>query len=203
MGEKKLDVAAKMVDAVGGDGGAALGFGEDERTLKNGLGVEGEALGGPVGVDAVLVNGFGDVGLDVGGVIADAFVAGVAKKGMCVVDLLHHGADEAGELRELTLEECFAEVDVAEDTVEWIGQEVEGRGGKEAAGDGAPVLGGFEGEVFLAFEVMEEAALGETGGFADVFDACGGVTFGADDVKGGVEKLGFRVVFGNVHLHTH
>jgi hypothetical protein len=35
---------------------------------------------------------------------------------------------------------------------------------------------------------MEEAAFGETGGRADVFDARRRVTLGADDMKRGVEK---------------
>ena len=203
MGEKKLDVAMEMVNARGGDGWATFGFGQDERPLKDGLGVECEAFGGPVGVDAVELDGLGDVGFEPGGVLADAFVAGVAEGRMGVVDLLHHGSDEAGELRQVATEKCFAEVDVAEEAVEWVGDEVVGGGGEEASGDEAPVLGGLEGEVFFAFEVMEEAAFGEFGGFADVFDTCGGVAFGADDLEGCVEELCFRVVFGVDHFHTH
>ena len=51
------------------------------------------------------------------------------------------------------------------------------------------MLGRGEREVFLAVEVVEEAALGESGGFADVFDAGGGVALGADHVESGVEEL--------------
>ena len=192
----------EMIDAGSGDGWAAFGFGENERALKDGLGVECEAFGGPVGVDAVQLDGLGDVGYESGRVLADAFVAGIAEGRMGVVDLLHHGSDEAGELGQLAAEECLAEVDVAEEAIEWVGEEAVRGGGEEASCDEAPVVGCLEGEVFFAFEVMEEAAFGEFGGFTDVFDACCGVAFGADDLEGGVEELCFGVVFGVGHFHT-
>jgi hypothetical protein len=203
VGEKKLDVTVEMVDARGGDVWATFGFGENERALKDGLGVECEAFGGPVGVDSVHLDGFGDVGFETGGVLADAFIAGVAERWMGVVDLLHHGSDKARELGQVAAEERFAEVDVAEEPVEWVGEEVVGGGGEEVSGGEAPVLGCLEGEVFFAFEVMEEAAFGEFGGFADVFDARCGVAFGSDDLEGGVEELCFGVVFGVGHFRTY
>jgi hypothetical protein len=48
------------------------------------------------------------------------------------------------------------------------------------------MIGCLETEVFFVFEVMEEAAFGEFGSFADVLDAGCGVAFGADDLKGSV-----------------
>jgi len=43
-------------------------------------------------------------------------------------------------------------------------------------------------QLFLAVEVVEEAALGEFGGRADVFDARRRIPFGSDDLQGGVEE---------------
>src|SRR5271166_5325838 len=49
--------------------------------------------------------------------------------------------------------------------------------------------------------MMKEAALGEPGSFADVFNASCGVALGADDVQGRVEDAGFGFVscFGFDH----
>ena len=155
-------------------------------------------------VDAVQLDRLGDVGFETGGVLADAFVAGVAEGWMGVVDLLHHGADETGELRVVRHGEVLC------------GSRYSRGGGRVGRGGSgrrrrqrrppvteAPMIGCLEGEIFFAFEVMEEAAFGEFGGFADVFDACCGIAFGADDLEGGVEKLCFGVVFGVGHFHTH
>ena len=65
---------------------------------------------------------------------------------------------------------------------------------KKAVSHYSPILGGREREVFLALEVMEEAALGEPGRFANIFDSCSGVAFGADHVESRVQKLRFRVM---------
>jgi len=44
-------------------------------------------------------------------------VAGIAEGGMGVVDLLNHGADQAGELGEISLDDRLAEIDVGEESV--------------------------------------------------------------------------------------
>jgi hypothetical protein len=49
-------------------------------------------------------------------------------------------------------------------------------------------LGSRHGQVFLAGEVVEEAALGEAGGGAHVFHLHGRVALGADQVDGGVKQ---------------
>jgi hypothetical protein len=41
---------------------------------------------------------------------------------------------------------------------------------------------------------VKEASLGKAGGFADVLDARGGISFGADDVQGRVEDPALRFV---------
>jgi hypothetical protein len=96
--EEHFEIAAEMIDGGGGDVRATGSFGEDESSLKDGLGVQRETLGGPVRLDAVLVDGFGDVRFERGGVIGDAPAAGVADEGMGLVDLLDDGAGEAGEV---------------------------------------------------------------------------------------------------------
>ena len=53
----------EMVDAVGGDGRTTLGLGEDEGALENGLGVQCEAFGTPIGIHTIFPHGFADVGL--------------------------------------------------------------------------------------------------------------------------------------------
>jgi hypothetical protein len=57
-------------------------------------------------------------------------------------------------------------------------------------------LGGGQRQVFLAVEVMKEAAFGEAGGGADVVDARRSVAFGANDAYRRVDKLCPGVVLG-------
>ena len=57
-----------------------------------------------------------------------------------------------------------------------------------------PIVGGGQGQVFLAVEVVEEAAFGEPGSFADILNARGGVALGADDVESRIEEPGLRFV---------
>jgi len=190
-----------MGDAGGGDFRAVLGFGEYEGALDGGLGVEGEAFGGPVGMHPALAEGCLDVMDESCGVARDASIAGVAEGGVGVVDLLDHGSDQAGEVGEIALEDGLAEIDVSEEAVEWVGWTMVGGGGEELAGDFGPVVGGGEGQGFFAVEMVEEAAFGEAGGLADVFNARGGVAFGADDVEGRIKDfgLGFVSCFGRDH----
>jgi len=77
-----------------------------------------------------------------------------------VVDLLDHGPDEAREIGQVTLEDRFAEVHIRKQPLDWIGQLAIGRGGEKRAGHLSPIRGRRERKVFLASEVMEEAALG-------------------------------------------
>ena len=54
--------------------------------------------------------------------------------GMGLVGLLHHRAEEAGELRQFALKDRLAKVDVAEDAVARVGQERVGRGVEQRVG---------------------------------------------------------------------
>jgi len=47
-------------------------------------------------------------------VACDAVAAGLAEFGVGAVDLLDHGADQAGEVGQVALDEGFAQVDVGE-----------------------------------------------------------------------------------------
>src|ERR1700679_1763215 len=46
-----------------------------------------------------------------------------------------------------------------------------------------------QGEAILAFEMMEEAALGDAGGRAEIVHCRGGVTFGANHAQGGGQEF--------------
>ena len=65
--------------------------------------------------------------------------------------------------------------------------------------------GGGERKRLLALEVMEEAALGQPGGQADVIDGHCRVAFGADHLHGGVQNFRFRRVLrlDFRHFNTH
>jgi len=106
---------------------------------------------------------------------------------MRVVDFLNHGPDETCEVRQVALQNCFAEVHIRKQPLERIGQLAVGRGGEEGAGHVSPIRSRRESQVLLAFEVMEEAALGQPRRFANILNACGCIALGADDVQGRVE----------------
>ncbi|HZZ25150.1 MAG TPA: hypothetical protein VFE60_22455 [Roseiarcus sp.] len=53
---------------------------------------------------------------------ADIAVAGRSYGGVRVVGLLHHGAEQAGELRQLALKDRLAKIDVAKHPVARVGE---------------------------------------------------------------------------------
>jgi len=55
--EKQFQIAAQVVNALGGDLWTLPGFGQDERALNGGLGVESEAFGGPFRLHSALAKG--------------------------------------------------------------------------------------------------------------------------------------------------
>jgi hypothetical protein len=65
--------------------------------------------------------------------------------------------------------------------------------------------GGGERKLFFALEVMEEAALGQPGGQADVIDGHCRVAFGTDRLHGGVQDSRFRRMLrlDLRHFNTH
>ena len=188
--EQQFHVAAQVIDGLGGDLRAALGLGEDEGALQHRLHVQGEALGAPwrfmprcCMAAAMSVSIFSACSYD-------GARAGIANGGIGLVRLLHHRSGEAGELGYAADEDRFAEIDVAEQAISGSAVRVVGRAGKQGAGRLRPEVGGGDGEVFLAFEVVEEGALGDAGGGAQVIDAGGRVALGADHGEGGAEDLG-------------
>src|SRR5437763_1376731 len=86
----------------------------------------------------------------------------------------------------------------------FVGAAVGGAGGSEAtcagrramtwrgAGEARPVRGGGDGQIVLALEVMEEAALGDARLAADVVDRAPRIALRADHVQRGVEELSLR-----------
>jgi len=111
-----------MVEAFDGDFRAVLGLGEDKGALQHRLGVKREALRSPRRLGRVERLGGGEVAHQPVGVLADVAVAGLANGGMGFVGLLHHRAEQAGELRQLALKNSFAEIYVAERARRRIGQ---------------------------------------------------------------------------------
>jgi hypothetical protein len=110
-----------MIEA-GGDFRAFFGFGEDECSLKDRLGVEGETNRGPIGGDAAFPDYFGNVGLESGSVTRDALFPGLTGRWVRSVDFLHRGSDEAGEIGQATLKQPFTEFNVSQQTFERISQ---------------------------------------------------------------------------------
>src|ERR1700733_13163922 len=109
-----------MVDVCGSDFAIVFRFRENERALEGGLGVKRQALSGPVREKGPLAHSFFYVGNQRCGVLADTTIAGVADSRVRVVDLLHHGAGEAGEVRQLAPQPGLAEIDISEQAVERV-----------------------------------------------------------------------------------
>jgi hypothetical protein len=190
-----------MVNGCGCDVAVVFCFCENERALEGGLGIEREAFRGPLREHVPLTDRFFDVGNQRRSVLVDTAIAGIADGRVCVVDLLHHGAGEAGVVGQLAHEQGFAEIDISQQAVERVSECVIGRGGKERGAAFDPVVGGGQRQLFLAIEVVEEASFGQAGGFADVLNARGGISLSADYVEGRVEDPGLRFVsyFGRGH----
>jgi hypothetical protein len=75
---------------------------------------------GPISLDRARCHSVRDIRLQGGSVPEDAGSAGVADRWMRPVDLLRHGADQAGELGKIAFEDRLAELDVPEQTVKGV-----------------------------------------------------------------------------------
>ena len=82
-----------------------------------------------------------------------------------------------------------AQIDVTEDALARIVLRLVGRRAEQRFGHRLELLDCGDAELFLAFEVMKEAALGETGRLANIVDGGGGIALGANDIGGGGQKL--------------
>ncbi len=86
-----------------------------------------------------------------------------------------------------------AKVDVGQQPLARIGHLLVRRIGEQRAGAVVPVLRRGQRQVFLALEVVEEAALGQAGGGAQVVDRGRAVALAADRRQRGVEPTGAGV----------
>src|SRR5215472_17982323 len=116
-----FDVAAQVRDALARDLGTALRFRQDERALQHRLRMKRETLGAPGRTGCVQCLRGLDVLRDVRRMGADIGVTGLADRGMRVVGLLHHGAEKACERGDGPVDDGRAEIDVAEQAIQWIG----------------------------------------------------------------------------------
>jgi hypothetical protein len=127
----------------------------------------------------------------------DMRVAGFANGRMGLEDLLHHRAKQAGEFRQATLKNRHPEIDVTQKALQGIMQSAIGSPCKQAVRHRRKMTGGGERERFLALEVMEEAALGQPGGQANVIDGHCRVAFGTDRLRRRPRfSFSTRVAFG-------
>jgi len=199
-GEQQFEIAAQMIERGDRDRGVLRRLREDKGALNHRLGVERETACGPSPGRAVLAHRRRDVGLQRCGVPEDGFAAGIADGRMRLMDFLHRGAGEAGELARLATDERLAEIDVGEQAVQRIRQFAVGGRGEQVGRRRTPPLDGGERQVFLAVEVMKEAAFGEAGGGANVVDARRRIAFGADNAYRRVDKLDLGLVLGLGHV---
>lgn len=161
-------------------------LGHDQSALDGGLDVHRDARGGRA-PDAGGAERCGDVGLHRVGAGENRAGDRGANGGMAVEDLLHHRAEEAGDVGRPADEERDAEVDIAEDSRGWVGEGVVAGIGEDGGGAVAPMIRRGDREGLLVGEVMEEGALADARDPADVLDAARLVAAGADLVGRGVE----------------
>lgn len=91
----------------------------------------------------------------------DAASARVTNRGRRLKGFLDQRADEAGEIRQLTLQKRFAKRDVSENSLQRIGMSVIRRTGKQRARHLGPVVRGSDAKVILALKMMKERTLGD------------------------------------------
>src|SRR5690606_3667761 len=114
----------------------------------------------PLGRQASRAQSRFDVGLECGGMTSDAPFTRVSNRGRRFIGLLHHGADEASELRNLSLKERLAKADIGEDAIERICVLVIRRLRKKLSRHFGPVVRRSHSKFILTLEVMKESALG-------------------------------------------
>ncbi len=79
-----------------------------------------------------------------------------------------------------------------------------GRGGEQLAGHSGPVIRRRQCQIFLAFEVMKETALGYSRRRADILNPCRRIPLGADYLQRRLQQLRLGWMRNIGHwLHTH
>jgi hypothetical protein len=132
----------------------------------------------------------------------DAPFASLADGRRGLVRLLHHGADQAGEIRDTTPQKRLAKGNIGEDTVQGIVVVVIGRSGKQCPRHLGPVIRRGYAKLILALEMVEEGPFGDARRGAELLDRSGRIAFGADDRQSGVDQLGSSVPLGIGLGHT-
>src|SRR5208337_1831633 len=115
-------------------------------------------------------------------------IASRAKVWMRGVNFLNRRAKQAGVLRNIPLQHRGAEIDVAEHAVARIGIGVVGGSAEHRRGHRPELLDGGYAEPLLAFEMVEEGALGQARRSTYVVHRGGRVTLRANDITGGIEQ---------------
>ena len=94
-----------------------------------------------------------------------------------------------------------AEIDIAEHTVARIGIGVVGSSAEQRRGHGPELLYSCNAKPLLAFEMVEEGALGHARRSTDIVHRGCRVTLRANDIAGGIEQPGprFGAVVGSAH----
>ena len=173
-----------------------LRFGEDEAALQHALYEIADARRFPRRVGRVKLLRRGKIAGQHRDVVGQHAVAGRAQRRVRCVNFLHRRADQAGVLRNLAAQHGDAQIDVAEDSVARIVLRLIGRRAEQHLSHRLELLDRGDAELFLAVEVMKEAALGKPCGLADIVDAGGRIALGANDIGCGGQKLaaGLRAV---------
>lgn len=123
----------QVADALFGHRRAALGLRQDKCALQYDLCVQRKAFGCPRSTDAIPLHRIGNVGLQAGGLTADACIACVANVGVRRIYLLNHRAGETGKLCNFTAQHCLAEIKITEDAIKRIVESMVGGGGEKRA----------------------------------------------------------------------
>lgn len=187
--EQEFYIAPKMSQAINGNRRFLLGFGENKGPLNHGLCIKPKTFHAPGSVRSVDLLGCLDVTNNQGRMSADVFVAGLTNDGVRIVSLLNHGAQQAGKLRDLPLDNIASEVDIAQQSVQRVGGLIISCLRKEFIGHGGKMFGDGNRQLLFAFEVMKEAAFGDTRRLADVIHGGGRIAFGADNSHRRIQEL--------------
>ncbi len=115
------------------------------------------------------------------------------------------GADQASVKRDLAGNERDAKIDIAQHAIARIAQRTVRRAAKQRRRHRAEALDGGNPKVFLAVEMMKEAAFGDARRGADVVDRAAGIALGPDNIAGRIEQLGagLRGCLRSIHFDTN
>src|SRR5262249_17455533 len=143
----------------------------------------------PSGAYSALLHRRLDVLLDLSRTVVDRCPTCPHEVGMRCVNLLNHGASEAGNFADFLLEHHLSKLEVAQNAVQRVVMGVIRRRGEYGVRALGPVVGAGNGQSILALEVMEERTLRKTRFLTHLIDRGGGVTFLPHQRDRGLEQL--------------